>query len=396
MTKQRSDRFRFIDLFAGIGGIRLALEEAGAVCVMTSEIDRWARKTYETYFNDQGRDHFFNEDITQIDPADIPDHDILAGGFPCQPFSLAGVSKKNSLGRAHGFDDPTKGTLFFDIKRILMEKKPRAFLLENVKNLRSHDRGKTWRVIEQSLHEAGYSFTDRIINAAEVVPQNRERVFIVGFHRDTFGLAPFLDWTEFWSEVEKNVQVQYHELRKIYQIPKSYSWPKVKYILEPHQDVPSKYTLTPNLWKYLQDYKAKHQALGNGFGFGLIKGDEPHTRTISARYYKDGSEVLVCQGEDQRPRRLTPLECARLQGFPEDFQNMYRRIDGIDQPVSDMQAYKQFGNSVCVPIVTAIARTLTDYLRKPQLLHELPSGEEAKRQLDILDIAGLTGIVAAQ
>lgn len=384
MTKQRSNRFRFIDLFAGIGGIRLAFEEAGAVCVMTSEIDRWARKTYETYFEDQGKEHFFNEDITQIEPADIPDHDILAGGFPCQPFSLAGVSKKNSLGRAHGFDDPTKGTLFFDIKRILITKKPKAFLLENVKNLRSHDKGKTWSVIERSLHEAGYSYTDRIINAAEVVPQNRERVFIVGFHRDTFGLAPYLDWTEFWKKVEADIYLRRIELRESYQIADLDDWPRVKYILENHQDVPEKYTLTPRMWEYLQAYRKKHEALGNGFGYGMVTGEEHYTRTLSARYYKDGSEVLVYQGENLRPRRLTPLECARLQGFPQDFQDMYRRIEGKPQPVSDTQAYKQFGNSVCVPVVAAIAKSIAYYLNDPDQLQKLPVQSTDMLQMNLL------------
>lgn len=375
MTKQSGEALRFIDLFAGIGGIRIAFEEQGNVCVMSCEVDKWARMTYEAYFQDPD-EHFFPKDITELDTEEVPDHDILTGGFPCQPFSLAGVSKKNSLGRAHGFDDPNKGNLFFDIERILVAKKPRAFLLENVKNLRSHDKGNTWEVIEKRLRRAGYVFTDQIINAARVVPQNRERIFIVGFHREIFGLAPNLDWTEFWAQVDEEIEKERERLKTLYKEElklKDIEWPLVRHILEDNSAVPDNYILTPNLWKYLQEYKARHRARGNGFGFSKFTGEEPYTRTISARYYKDGSEVLIDRGEGERPRRLTPLESSRLQGFPEDFQKLFdRKGDDHTQPVSDTQAYKQFGNSVCVPVVTAIARIMTRYLQNPQLLLQLP------------------------
>ncbi|QDG52096.1 DNA (cytosine-5-)-methyltransferase [Persicimonas caeni] len=376
MGNNESHSFDFIDLFAGIGGIRIALEKAGGHCVMTSEIDKWARKTYQAYFND-GDDHLFNEDITAIEPAEVPDHDVLAGGFPCQPFSLAGVSKKNALGRSHGFDDPTKGTLFFNIKKILMEKTPSAFLLENVKNLRSHDGGDTWKVIAYSLHQAGYAFTDKIIDAADVLPQHRERVFIVGFHRETFGLGERrLDWSSFWQTVEEGIERRAESYRQEYEVSADQDWPLVKHVLEDHADVPDKYTLTPGLWEYLQEYRRKHRAKGNGFGYGMVKGDEAYTRTISARYYKDGSEALVYQGEEVRPRRLTPLECSRLQGFPKEFQKLYERTEEVEQPVSDTQAYKQFGNSVCVPVVEAIADPMSSFLADPEQLHALPDTDE--------------------
>jgi len=341
---------KFIDLFAGVGGIRLGLESIGAECVMTSEIDRYARQTYQSYFKEHPN-HVWNEDITTIAPEDVLDHDILAGGFPCQPFSIAGVSKKNSLGRAHGFADPTKGTLFFNIKEILSTKRPKMFLLENVKNLQGHDKGRTWRIIENSLEEIGYVFTARVLDAAQVVPQHRERVFIVGFDRDAFGLTDYLyDFTLFWDRVEKNMKAERERQRARYGAKRD--WPRVGYVLE--SEVDSKYELTPGLWDYLQDYKAKHRARGNGFGFSLFDGSEPYTRTISARYYKDGSEVLIDHPGFSRPRRLVPAECARLQGFPPDFVEMFHS----GGPVSDSQAYKQFGNSVCVPVITAIAEAM--------------------------------------
>jgi len=350
----------FIDLFAGIGGIRIAFEDSGATCVFTSEIDKFARQTYQAYFQDP-EDHPTSNDITQIDPLDIPDHDILTGGFPCQPFSIAGVSKKNSLGREHGFNDPTKGTLFFNIKAILLAKRPKAFLLENVKNLRSHDKGKTWKVIEQTLRECGYSFSDRILDAASIVPQHRERVFIVGFDRQQFGLpAQQLDFTHFWDCVESAMETRRYELAKLYDVPANAAFPEVGYILEDEATIPDKYILTPRLWEYLQEYKRKHQAKGNGFGFGLVEPQHKYTRTLSARYYKDGSEALIARNDDI-PRRLTPLECSRLQGFPVDFQAMYERTI-TTQPASDCQSYKQFGNSVCVPVVASIAEVVTQYL----------------------------------
>lgn len=335
--------FTFVDLFAGIGGIRQAFEGVGGHCVMTSEWDSYARKTYETNFpSDEGSGHVFNGDITQVHAAEVPDHDVLLGGFPCQPFSIAGVSKKNALGRAHGFADPTQGTLFFDIKRIIDEKRPEAFLLENVKNLRSHDRGRTFEVIRRTLEEdLGYHVHTHVINGINWTPQNRERIMIVGF-REPNGFT-------------------FDDLL----VPKAA--PKVEAILHrkgepvvPHDegrffdpvtgDVDPRYTLTPRLWVYLQNYAAKHRAAGNGFGFGLVRPGMT-TRTLSARYYKDGSEILIEQ-PGNNPRRLTPRECARLMGFPDSFVI----------PVSDTRAYKQFGNSVVVPAIRSVADLMRPYI----------------------------------
>lgn len=313
-------KFKFIDLFAGIGGIRLAYQNLGGKCVFTSEWNDQAKRTYEANF---GEVPF--GDITQISETQIPDHDVLLAGFPCQPFSIAGVSKKNALGRAHGFLDETQGTLFFDIARILKHKKPKAFMLENVKNLRSHDKGKTFMVIENTLKELGYSVHAQVLNGKYFVPQHRERIIIVGFREDVYeGLEDF-------------------------HFPKMPEPQKVfKDILE--TEIEDKYTLTDHLWKYLRDYADKHKAKGNGFGFGLTDMNGV-SRTLSARYYKDGSEVLIPQ-QGKNPRRLTPRECARLQGFPDEFLI----------PVSDTQAYKQFGNSVTVPLIQAVARQLVKSL----------------------------------
>jgi len=375
--------FTFIDLFAGIGGIRIAFERAGGRCVMTSEWDRFAQKTYQAQFQD-GEDHLSVGDVTKLpEAADspeqlvltpitdagirVPEHDILVGGFPCQPFSIAGVSKKNALGRKHGFEDETQGTLFFNLKNLLRNKRPRAFLLENVKNLKSHDRGNTWRVIEKTLHDIGYVFSAKVIDARSTSPQHRERVFIVGFDRTAAGLEELHDtpetWAPFWEQVEEELAVERVREAAAYATPMD-AWPRVGAILESRPD--ARYTLSEKLWSYLQGYKAKHQAAGNGFGFGLVNAESPYARTLSARYYKDGSEVLVEQGPGQRPRRLTPLECARLQGFPREFQKLYQSRES--QPVSDTQAYKQFGNSVCVPVVTAIARVLVEWLQSPERL----------------------------
>lgn len=310
-------KFTFIDLFAGIGGMRLAYQNLGGKCVFTSEWNTYSKKTYEANF---GEVPF--GDITKIHEADIPDHDLLLAGFPCQPFSIAGVSKKNALGRAHGFLDKTQGTLFFDVARILGHKKPKAFMLENVKNLVSHDKRKTFGVILETLDKLGYSVESKIIDSKHYVPQHRERIIIVGFRKDIFG------------EVQTSV---FPKLP-----PAEYA---IRQILEKSPD--AKYTLTPGLWKYLQDYAAKHKAQGNGFGFGLTDLDGI-SRTLSARYYKDGSEILIPQ-KNSIPRRLTPRECARLQGFPDNFK--------IDQ-VSDTQAYKQFGNAVTVPVIEAIGKNL--------------------------------------
>lgn len=315
--------YTFIDLFAGIGGLRLAMEAAGARCVYSNEWNKYSRQTYEANFGEVPDD-----DITQVVADDIPDHDVLVGGFPCQPFSVAGVSKKRSLGRATGFEDETQGTLFFDVCRVLAAKRPRAFFLENVKNLTSHDKGRTFEVIESSLDELDYEVFYKVLDAQDYVPQHRERIVIIGFDRRRYGNAP--DFS--------------------FELPKPEHKPVLADILDP--DVPEKYTLTDRLWAYLQAYAAKHKAAGNGFGYGLAHPDGI-SRTLSARYYKDGSEILIPQ-EGKNPRRLTPRECARLQGFPDTFQI----------PVSDTQAYRQFGNSVAVPLMAEVAKALVAELRK--------------------------------
>jgi len=315
--KKQAGKFTFIDLFAGIGGMRLAFEACGGKCVFTSEWDRYCQKTY---FDNFGVLPY--GDITQIYEKDIPNHDILVAGFPCQPFSIAGVSKKNSLGRVTGFLDKTQGTLFFDVVRIINEKRPRAFLLENVKNLKSHDKGNTWKVIMETLDELDYKVFPSVLDGQDYAPQHRERVFIVGYDKKRYG---------------ENITFSF-DLKK----------PKEKSVLEDilETQVDNKYTLSDHLWQYLQDYAQKHQEKGNGFGYGLadLKGV---TRTLSARYYKDGSEILIPQ-DGRNPRRLTPRECARLQGYDDSF----------NITVSDTQAYKQFGNSVVVPLVTAVAERI--------------------------------------
>lgn len=313
--------FTFIDLFAGIGGLRIGLERNGGRCIYSCEWDKNAQKTYKAWHGEVP-----DGDIRDVKPRDIPDHDILAAGFPCQPFSIAGVSKKNSLGRPHGFKDATQGTLFFHLATIIEAKRPPVIVLENVKNLQSHDRGRTWQVIRSTLEEMRYLIFSKVIDAAAWVPQHRERVFIVGFDRRVFGDA---------------VPFEYPK-------PPSGAEPRLRDILEPNP--PEKYTLTDHLWKYLQDYAAKHKAAGNGFGFGMAKLDGV-TRTLSARYYKDGSEILIPQ-PGKNPRRLTPRECARLMGF-EDHRPIV---------VSDMQAYKQFGNAVCPPVAEAVGRQVVKVL----------------------------------
>ena len=312
-------QFKFIDLFAGIGGIRLAYQNLGGKCVFTSEWNQYAKKTY---FENFGEVPF--GDITQIKETEIPSHDILLGGFPCQPFSIAGVSKKNSLGRAHGFMDETQGTLFFDIARIIKQKTPKAFMLENVKNLTSHDKTKTFTIIKETLRELGYSVYAKVLNGKHFVPQHRERIIIVGFRDEIFGGRENFSFPELGPADKKVREI-------LEKLPKNH-----------------KYTLSNKLWQYLQDYSAKHKAKGNGFGFGLVDFDS-HTRTLSARYYKDGSEILIPQ-EGLNPRRLTPRECARLQGFTNKFLI----------PVSDTQAYKQFGNSVTVPLIQAVAEQVVN------------------------------------
>jgi len=314
-TSRPVQPYKFIDLFAGIGGMRIGFEKAGMECVFTSEWDKHSQQTYEAWFGDKP-----HGDITQIDPASIPDHDVLAAGFPCQPFSIAGVSKKNALGRAHGFLDETQGTLFFNIAKIIETKRPAAFLLENVKNLRSHDKGRTWTVIRTTLEKLGYRVFDKTIDAAAWVPQHRERIFIVGFDKRRFGSNSGFEFPD---------------------APPGRP-PRFRDILD--KRVPAKYTLTDHLWKYLQDYAKKHAAKGNGFGFGMTNLDGV-SRTMSARYYKDGSEVLIPRGKNKNPRRLTPAEARRLMGFPDD----------LSVVVSDTQAYRQFGNAVVPKIVAAIA-----------------------------------------
>lgn len=321
--QNRKGTFTFIDLFAGIGGMRIAFERAGGTCVYSSEWNKYSQQTYLANFAEQPEG-----DITQVNAEDIPNHDILVAGFPCQPFSIAGVSKKNSLGRATGFEDKTQGTLFFDVCRILQAKRPEAFMLENVKNLCSHDRGRTFQVICESLEELNYEVFYKVLDGQDFVPQHRERILIVGFDRQRYGREYEFDF--------KITPVS----------PK----PCMKDILESNVD--SKYTLSDKLWVYLQNYAAKHKAAGNGFGYGIAPLDGV-SRTISARYYKDGSEILIAQ-EGKNPRRLTPRECARLQGFPDSFKI----------PVSDTQAYRQFGNSVVVPLMAEVAELIVKELAR--------------------------------
>lgn len=313
-------KFTFIDLFAGIGGFRLAFQELGGECVFTSEWNKFSQKTYEENFGEVP-----HGDITQFDEKKIPDHDILIGGFPCQPFSIAGVSKKNSLGKEHGFKDETQGTLFFDVARIIHEKKPKTFFLENVKNLLSHDKGNTFKVISKTLRELGYTIYYKVVDGKYFVPQHRERIVMIGFLDSHFkGEEKF----EFPEMPEAN-----HKIRDI---------------LDPNPE--EKYTLTDNTWRYLQKHSEKHKAKGNGFGFGMTDLDGI-SRTMSARYYKDGSEILLPQ-PGKNPRRLTPRECARLQGYPDSFSIT----------VSDTQAYRQFGNSIVVPLMKSVGKNLVDEL----------------------------------
>ncbi len=340
----RESAFRFIDLFAGIGGLRLGFESIGGKCVFTSEWDRYAKLTYQKNFpNDK---HEVRGDITRIDEKDIPRHDVLLAGFPCQPFSIAGVSKKNALNRPHGFACDTQGTLFFDVQRIIAFHRPAAFLLENVKNLVSHDKGRTFATIRSVLEDdLGYTIDFRIINAKAWLPQHRERIFIVGFREDC-GFS-FDDFS--MPDPDKGPK-----LEMIFHPEDGSEAPDKHYTAGNIGRVSDKYTLSDHLWNYLQKYAEKHRARGNGFGFGLV-GPGDVARTLSARYYKDGSEILVEQ-QGKNPRRLTPRECARLMGFEEPFGREFRI------PVSDTQAYKQFGNSVCVPAVRAVAKHMEPFL----------------------------------
>ncbi|MDF2496292.1 DNA (cytosine-5-)-methyltransferase [Sphingomonas sp.] len=334
-------RFNFIDLFAGIGGLRKAFDSIGGHCVFTSEYNKFAQQTYAANFRDNYP--IFGDITTLADADEVPDHDVLVAGFPCQPFSIAGVSKKNSLGRSHGFACEAQGTLFFDVARILDTKRPAAFLLENVKNLASHDKGRTFDVIMRTLREElGYRVWHRVIDAQHFVPQHRERVVIVGFKDD----VPFS-----WDGLNLPPKGS-KRLRTILHPEDGSEAAESPYTLGPTGLVNGKYTLTNKLWQYLKDYAEGHRAKGNGFGFGLV-GPEDVARTLSARYYKDGSEILVNQGKRSNPRRLTPRECARLMGYPDDF-----RI-----PVSDTQAYKQFGNSVAVPVFQEVARLMRPHIQ---------------------------------
>jgi len=326
LAARPSAKFRFIDLFAGIGGLRIGFEAIGGRCVFTSEWDRWSNETYRRNFAD-GDDHVMVGDIRPYgaDPSRIPAFDVLLAGFPCQPFSLAGVSKKNSLGRAHGFADEKQGNLFFEIESIIRHHRPAAFLLENVKHLQRHDKGRTFEVIRRTLEDdLGYAIDWRIISSEPWVPQKRERIFIAGFRKD--------------------VGFSFDDFDRL--VPAEPVWPKLGSILQSHNEVDAKYTLTPKLWEYLKAYRAKHEKAGNGFGYSMF-GPGDVTRTLSARYHKDGSEVLVAQ-KGTRPRRLTPTECGRLMGFEHDDRRW-------QIPVSDTQAYRQFGNAVVVPVVEAVA-----------------------------------------
>jgi DNA (cytosine-5)-methyltransferase 1 len=321
-------KFTFIDLFAGIGGIRLGFEHIGGKCVFTSEWDKYARKTYAANFGE--KEESIAGDIWAVPMDAIPEHDVLVGGFPCQPFSLAGVSKKNALGRAHGFACDAQGTLFFRVAEIINAKRPAAFMLENVKNLLSHDGGKTFRVIKHVLeNELGYHIEYKVIDGKRWTPQHRQRIYIVGFREDVGFKMPDD------SELPEPGRIT------------------VGTILDKHSSVDPRYTLTDNLWTYLQAYKAKHAKAGNGFGFGLVKAGDT-TRTLSHRYHKDGSEILIDQGTKKNPRRLTPRECARLMGFD----------DSYVLPVSDTQLYQQFGNSVVVPAVKAVAESMSPFIDK--------------------------------
>jgi DNA (cytosine-5)-methyltransferase 1 len=382
------NKFRFVDLFAGIGGIRKPFSNIGGKCVLTCEWDEYAQKTYKANWK-SSQEHQFVSDIktiTQPKGEDtqlltgkaqanhidkvMPAHDILLAGFPCQPFSLAGVSKKNALNREHGFDCPDQGQLFFDICRILIVKQPPIAVLENVKNLKSHNKGTTFQVIKEVLtnlpdHQetlfskeiikGGKAYwvanlnddkpDPKIIDGKHYVPQHRERIVLLCIRAD---IAELL-------EIEKKI-----DLKDIF-VPNKR--PTLKDVLEPNSAVPEKYTLTPKLWEYLYNYAAKHKAKGNGFGYGMVKRSATDvTRTLSARYYKDGSEVLINQDDmkrnktkNGRPRRMTPQECARLMGF-------VTKKERFNIPVSDTRGYKQFGNSVVVPVFQAVANLLEGHI----------------------------------
>ena len=328
-------KFTFIDLFAGIGGFRIAMQTQGGKCVFSSEWNVYAQKTYFANFGEMPFGDITKESTKGYIPKKF---DILCAGFPCQPFSIAGVSKKNSLGRETGFKDKTQGTLFFDVADIISRHRPKAFYLENVKNLTAHDKGKTFKVIKETLEELNYSIYYQVMDGQTYVPQHRERIMIVGFDKDVFKGKEHFSFPEQHSATRS-----------------------VKEILDSNID--EKYTLSDKLWTYLQNYAEKHKAKGNGFGYGLVDLNGI-TRTLSARYYKDGSEILIPQGKNKNPRKLSPRECARLMGYPDSYR--------LDQ-VSDVQAYRQCGNSVIVPLITDVSKqiiqTITDYERNIKLCH---------------------------
>lgn len=333
--------FSFIDLFAGIGGLRRGFETAAGRCVFTSEWDKYAQKTYLANFGDSDA---IAGDIVQIASQNIPTHDVLLAGFPCQPFSIAGVSKMNALGRAHGFACDIQGTLFFEVARILEYHRPKAFLLENVKHLLSHDHGQTFSTIKQTLQdELGYNIFWKVIDAKSYLPQHRERVMIAGFREET-GFS--------WEDFPLPDPSKGPRLRTILHTEDGTEEVEPAY-LDASGHVLPRYNLSDHLWKYLQEYAARHRLRGNGFGFGLA-GPDDVSRTLSARYYKDGSEILIKRPSGP-PRRLTPRECARLMGF--DTPGFRMNI-----PVSDTQAYKQFGNSVAVPVITAVAQHMRPHI----------------------------------
>ncbi|RAV56904.1 DNA (cytosine-5-)-methyltransferase [Mucilaginibacter rubeus] len=328
--KEGTEKFTFIDLFAGIGGFRLALQNLGGLCVYSSEYDKYAQKTYFANFGETPFGDITKEETKSFIPQNF---DVLCGGFPCQPFSIAGVSKKNSLGRKHGFEDEKQGNLFFHVAEIIEKHRPKAYFLENVKNLVSHDKGNTFKVIKQTLLDLGYSFDHRVLNGKHFVPQHRDRTLMVGFDKNVFGDDISFDF----------------DLVKLPEADK-----QIRTILQDNVD--PKYTLSDKLWNFLQEYSKKHKLKGNGFGFGLVNLDGI-SRTMSARYYKDGSEILIPQTTGN-PRRLTPMESAALQGYPVNKGNKSFRI-----PVSDNQAYKQFGNSVVTPLIQAVGKEIITLLQ---------------------------------
>jgi DNA (cytosine-5)-methyltransferase 1 len=354
--------FSFIDLFAGVGGMRLGLESIGGRCVFSCEKDRHARDAYEANFPGS-REHPFAEDIVDAVGDDkVPKHDVLAAGFPCQPFSIAGVSKRNALGYPHGFDCPTQGTMFDYIHRVLEHRRPAAFLLENVKNLRSHDGGRTIQSIRERLWALGYATHERVIDARGFVPQHRERLFIIGFRE------PAADGFEFETLQLPGPDVS-PVLRSILHSPGVDHGPEPPYTEGRAIRVNPKYTLSPKLWAYLQAYAEKHRKAGNGFGYGLVEPDDV-SRTLSARYYKDGAEILLAQGRGKRPRRLTPREASRLMGFDVPGERGWRL------PNSDVQAYRQMGNAVVPQVVSAIAAHM-----RPWLLASLDQTSPAPQSL---------------